>query len=107
MSFVEYAPPEIRERIESGELVETDPLEEQPIPEAEEAPSTSAAILCELCGEPVTTTRNAYRRVSGWEKPRKRGGTNAIVLRKPTDEWAHDRCIDLAKQGRLGQESIL
>lgn len=55
--------------------------------------------LCPFCGQLVEATRNAYRRVIGWEQTRQDGGTNQIKLRTPTGEWAHGSCIELAKLG--------
>lgn len=57
-----------------------------------------AAMVCTFCGEPVDK-KSGFRRVSGWERiERVGGGTNAVALRKPTEEFACRHCID--SQGR-------
>lgn len=55
--------------------------------------------VCEFCGEPIKSVRWAWRKIIGYEKTRKQGGTNAIALRKPLDEWACDRCVDKLRNG--------
>lgn len=49
---------------------------------------------CVLCGKEIPSLANAYRRVTGFERQRHQGGTNAIRLRELSDEWAHAFCID-------------
>jgi hypothetical protein len=63
---------------------------------------------CPLCGQPIDPSNpRVWQRVSGWEQKRKGGGTNAIALRRVEQEWAHPGCIMLAKDGRIGQETLL
>ena len=57
------------------------------------------AALCCLCGKPIHSLRNAYRKVTGFERHRAQGGTNAVRLRRQLDEYAHDYCIDMAARG--------
>ena len=65
-------------------------------------------VRCAFCHEPVDTDRpGAFRRVTGWEKNRDQGGTNAVALRQPHDDWACAPCIDLAVKGLLGQASLI
>jgi hypothetical protein len=40
-----------------------------------------------------------YQRVSGWERWRDAGGTNALALRKTEQLFACERCIGLEKRG--------
>ena len=51
---------------------------------------------CELCGKPISESDEhyAYHRVSGWERGRKAGGTNAIRCRERDGAMAHERCVD-------------
>jgi hypothetical protein len=59
-----------------------------------------------FCGTKVDT-RTAYRKVQGWEHPRKAGGTNALALREPFYEWACDMCIREQKRDQVkGQEQL-
>lgn len=53
---------------------------------------------CKFCLTPVNPMTD-YRKVTGWERKRDGGGTNALRLREVHDEWAHALCID--KQARL------
>ena len=71
-------------------------------------------IFCWFCAQDGKTTEldpeasMTYRKVTGWERPRLAGGTNAVALRAPHDEWACWECIH--KQGRgipVGQGSLL
>lgn len=54
---------------------------------------------CTFCGKAVDPNRD-YRRVTGWEKRRAEGGTNALRCREPhEDEWACVSCIDRQASG--------
>jgi hypothetical protein len=49
---------------------------------------------CTFCHDGLSLRgTDYYRRVQGWEKPRRQGGTNAIVLRDPLPVYACHRCI--------------
>lgn len=57
-------------------------------------------VRCVFCGalvDPEATT--TFRKVIGWEHPRADGGTNAIALRQPVDEFACWSCIDRLRKG--------
>jgi hypothetical protein len=56
-------------------------------------------IRCGICGNEVVSTFDAYRKVTGWVKPRVAGGTNAIALKEETGEVAHAHCVELEKAG--------
>lgn len=62
---------------------------------------------CRWCNEPVDPER-AWRRESGYVKPRAIGGTNALALREQhLEDVACDRCVDRMKRGvSPGQESL-
>lgn len=64
---------------------------------------------CAFCEEPVDAdATRTYRRVTGWEHPRTAGGTNALALREPLDEFACSPCIDRQRRGLAPeQESLL
>jgi hypothetical protein len=66
---------------------------------------------CTFCHQPVDPgSRYTYQRVTGWERkalnPSRKHGSD-IMLRESVEEWAHAPCVGLAKQGLLGQESLL
>lgn len=42
---------------------------------------------------------SALQRVQGFQKPRKGGGANQIVLRENLDEYACWECVERAKRG--------
>lgn len=58
-------------------------------------------IRCQHCQEaiPPDQLERCWRRVSGWEKHREKGGTNALALREVHDLWMHASCMVLAKRG--------
>lgn len=66
------------------------------------------AKACSLCGNSVNP-QTAYRKVTGWEAKREDGGTNALRLRQPHDEWACYECIDSRAKARVpeGQGSLV
>jgi hypothetical protein len=61
---------------------------------------------CVFCGQEVLSPATAYRKVTGWERKRDGGGTNALALREPHDEFAHVSCVDRAKVHVPGQEQM-
>lgn len=63
---------------------------------------------CRHCGEPVDPER-AWRRESGYVKPRAQGGTNALAIREEhLDDLACDQCISRLKRGvSPAQESLI
>ena len=62
---------------------------------------------CTFCGSPINPDRD-YRKVTGWERRRDQGGTNAIRLREPTNEWACMACINLQAKGPgLAQTALI
>jgi len=72
----------------------------------------AAMIACPFCGKPIDPTSDrTWRRVEGWERKApaastRRGGSD-IALREPLDEYAHDRCIQLAKAGVSAEQMTL
>lgn len=70
--------------------------------------TTNVAIRCEICGEPITAIATAYRKMTGWAKPRDQGGPNALALPERLDEWAHASCVDLETRGiHRGQQKLV
>lgn len=61
---------------------------------------------CSFCGEEYPET-SMYQRVSGWERPRKQGGTNHIHERETEDRYACRTCIELRKLGVHAQQGGL
>ena len=60
-------------------------------------------VRCVGCGERVKwwlKDGTVVRRVQGWEAPRSRGGTNAIIARELLGEWAHRSCIEAQRFGQ-------
>lgn len=63
---------------------------------------------CAFCADVVDpASERTYRAVRGWEHPRVAGGTNALALREPLDEWACWSCIDRARRGLSPQQESL
>jgi hypothetical protein len=54
---------------------------------------------CQFCLREIEP-EYAYRRVTGWERKRDGGGTNALRLRHPHDAWACSQCINTLAAGR-------
>ena len=54
---------------------------------------------CEFCGTPIRNPNTSYRKVTGWERKRTDGGTNALRCREPHDEWACTVCVDKEAKG--------
>lgn len=64
-------------------------------------------VFCALCNKIMDLTRPHYHEETGWVKPRRLGGTNALTLRKVTGRFAHWECVDLAKmKGSANQEKM-
>jgi hypothetical protein len=63
---------------------------------------------CPFCHRSIdpTAAHGVYQRVVGWEKRRSGGGTNAIALRRTEQVWAHNLCVERAKNGRSGQGQL-
>lgn len=53
---------------------------------------------CSICDASLQGW-TVYQKVSGWERWREAGGTNALALREPKQEFACQRCIDALKRG--------
>lgn len=57
-------------------------------------------VLCAFCEEPVLPNdRQTLQKVTGWEKKRRQGGANQIILRETLPEYAHSLCVDDRKHG--------
>lgn len=63
---------------------------------------------CIFCGSEINPD-NDYQYVSGWEKHRQQGGTNALRGREPhPDKWGCRWCVDkIAKGLTPGQGALL
>lgn len=72
-----------------------DPEPEQAEPEE----PTGGVLRCAICGAEIASVRIAWRKVVGYERPRKQGGTNAIRLRRPVDEYACEICVTRLRAG--------
>jgi len=62
---------------------------------------------CTRCGESVMNDPPEKLRyeVVGWEKPRSKGGTNALELRRRTGAVMHDTCM-LAQKAPVQGERL-
>ena len=57
-------------------------------------------ILCTFCEEPVIPNGNqTLQKVTGWERKRRQGGANQIILRETLTEYAHSMCVEDRKHG--------
>jgi len=61
---------------------------------------------CVYCNRPVTIDHD-YRKVIGWERHRSGGGTNALAVREPQDEWACSECVSKLKRGVTMEQTSL
>lgn len=64
---------------------------------------------CYLCGENLDpSSPDVWRRVQGWERPRRAGGTNQLVCREVIPGLlAHPECVALARAGASPDQEIL
>lgn len=62
---------------------------------------------CVFCGCQLDNEKpGVYQRVTGWERNRTQGGTNAIRLPQRTPEWACHPCIDARVNGLEHQAAL-
>ena len=62
---------------------------------------------CFACGTEITRDADAWWEITGWEKARKQGGTNAVFDRKRTGTAMCDPCHTRRKfGGSIGQGDI-
>jgi hypothetical protein len=60
----------------------------------------SFVVVCHFCKREVDADLGRTAQfVSGWERKRKQGGTNALILRKVHPQWACGECIDKLRAG--------
>jgi hypothetical protein len=75
------------------------------------APARSGGVAkgvlsCSLCGVEIPSAASAYQKIIGWAQPRSQGGTNALRLRVPLDEYACAICIDIRQGQPHTQETL-
>jgi len=55
-------------------------------------------VSCSLCGKEILLEEQhrKYRQIVGWEphRGRKKGGTNALRMRRETGAVAHEECVE-------------
>jgi hypothetical protein len=65
-------------------------------------------LRCVFCGRVIASPAHGWRKVVGWERERSQGGTNALAVRQPLDEWC---CVEDMQKLRRGldpaQQSLL
>ena len=62
---------------------------------------------CVFCNLELDSDQpGVYQRVTGWERLRKQGGTNAIRLPQRQYEWACGDCIELRVRGMATQPQL-
>ncbi|KKL88663.1 hypothetical protein LCGC14_1922440 [marine sediment metagenome] len=65
-------------------------------------------ILCAFCDEPVVPNdRFTLQKVTGWEKKRRQGGANQIILREILPEYAHNVCVDDRRRGVVQGQGLI
>jgi hypothetical protein len=52
-----------------------------------------------ILGDHMVEERQAMQRVQGFEKPRREGGANQIVLRETLNEWGCWECVNKLRAG--------
>lgn len=66
-----------------------------------------AQLVCKFCSAPVDR-KSGFRKVSGWERiERQGGGTNAVALREPTEEFSCRGCIERLGRGISPEQGSL
>jgi hypothetical protein len=69
---------------------------------------TLMKVVCSLCGEDVEPgARTTMQKVTGWEKKRRQGGANQIILRELLPEFAHSSCVEERKLGIHHNQALL
>lgn len=59
---------------------------------------------CDLCRD---APAGRWREITGWDRPRDDGGTNAVTLRRETGRVACDACIAKLRAGAsIGQGTL-
>lgn len=62
---------------------------------------------CFFCGATVDSdSKGVYQYVSGWERRRDKGGTNAIRLPERQSRWACHSCIEERAKGLENQNAL-
>lgn len=65
-------------------------------------------MICSFCREEIDPTLDGvWQKITGWEKRRNQGGTNAIAMREPLQEFMHATCMILLKRGLTAQQGSL
>lgn len=62
--------------------------------------------ICAFCDQPIEQPAKAYRGITGWVKPRKSGGANAVALKEETGALAHPLCVEGGKLGWMTADVI-
>lgn len=62
--------------------------------------------FCTFCGAEINPARD-YRKVTGFERHRSQGGTNAIRLREVHDVWGCRSCVERSAKGISPQQGGL
>ena len=66
-----------------------------------------SAGCCTFCGGPINPAVD-YQKVTGFERHRHQGGTNAIRLREVhQEEWACVACVNREAKGVSAQQQVL
>jgi hypothetical protein len=64
-------------------------------------------LVCIACGNVIAEPRNAWWEITGWERQRKGGGTNAVFDRRRTGSVMCDGCHQRRKWGHnVGQGEL-
>jgi hypothetical protein len=64
-------------------------------------------IRCHTCREEIPDPQRAWYEITGWEQPRRQGGTNAVFDRRRTGTVMCDACHSRRKFGGSPQQGGL
>ena len=62
--------------------------------------------ICPYCEEGIEHGQAVRYEVTGWERERAQGGTNALELRERTGRIAHALCVSRAKLAPPEQQEL-
>lgn len=63
--------------------------------------------FCCRCGKEIEEPEKAWQQVIGWERRRRKGGTNHVALREPQQKWTCVECMIRLQQGFSAQQESL
>ena len=64
-------------------------------------------MICSACEKDLRPSQNPWQKVSGWERKRHGGGTNALKLREAHQEWLCAECMVKRTLGGASEQGKL